>query len=96
MLLNLLQIILVGALFLPVKMLTYKITDEWGLPKWLDYKPFNCYLCLTFWTLLAVYLTIGLIFNLKITLFVGVIIAVLNAIAMYIDQKNKTIKIDDL
>lgn len=95
MLLNLLQIILVGALFLPVKMLTYKITDEWGLPKWLDYKPFNCYLCLTFWTLLAVYLTIGLIFNLKITLFVGIIIAVLNAIAMYIDQKNKTIKIDE-
>lgn len=93
MLLNLLQIILVGALFLPVKMLTYKITDEWGLPKWLDYKPFNCYLCLTFWSLLAVYLTIGLIFNLKITLFIGVIIAVLNAIAMYIDQKNKTIKI---
>lgn len=95
MVLNLLQIILVGALFLPVKMLTYKITDEWGLPKWLDYKPFNCYLCLTFWTLLAVYLTIGLIFNLKITLFVGVIIAVLNAIAMYINQKNKTIKIDE-
>lgn len=95
MVLNLLQIILVGALFLLVKMLTYKITDEWGLPKWLDYKPFNCYLCLTFWTLLAVYLTIGLIFNLKITLFVGIIIAVLNAIAMYIDQKNKTIKIDE-
>ena len=93
MLLNLLQIILVGALFLPVKMLTYKITDEWGLPKWLDYKPFNCYLCLTFWSLLAVYLTIGLIFNLKITLFIGITIAVLNAIAMYIDQKNKTIKI---
>ena len=95
MLLNLLQIILVGALFLPVKMLTYKITDEWGLPKWLDYKPFNCSLCLTFWSLLAVYLTIGLIFNLKITLFIGIIIAVLNAIAMYIDQKNKTIKIDE-
>lgn len=95
MLLNLLQIILVGALFLPVKMLTYKITDEWRLPKWLDYKPFNCYLCLTFWSLLAVYLTIGLIFNLKITLFIGVTIAVLNAIAMYIDQKNKTIKIDE-
>lgn len=90
------QVILILAIFILVKWLTYKITDVWGLPVWLDYKPFNCYLCLTFWTLLATYLTVGLIFNLPITLYGGIAMAVLNAIAMWVNQKNKTIKIEDI
>lgn len=88
-----LQVILVLALFLPVKWLTYNITEKWGLPEWLDYKPFSCYLCLTFWSLMAVYLTVGLVFKAYVTLGAGVLLTVLNAVAMYIDQRNKTIKI---
>lgn len=88
-----LQVILVLALFIPVKWLTYNITEKWGLPEWLDYKPFSCYLCLTFWSLMAVYLTVGLVFKAYVTLGAGVLLTVLNAVAMYIDQKNKTIKI---
>lgn len=88
-----LQVILVLALFIPVKWLTYNITEKWGLPEWLDYKPFSCYLCLTFWSLMAVYLTVGLVFKAYVTLGAGVLLTVLNTVAMYIDQKNKTIKI---
>lgn len=88
-----LQVILVLALFIPVKWLTYNITEKWGLPEWLDYKPFSCYLCLTFWSLMAVYLTVGLVFKAYVTLGAGVLLTVLNAVAMYIDQRNKTIKI---
>lgn len=88
-----LQVILVLALFIPVKWLTYNITEKWGLPEWLDYKPFSCYLCLTFWSLMAVYLTVGLVFKTYVTLGTGVLLTVLNAVAMYIDQKNRTIKV---
>lgn len=88
-----LQVLLVLTLFIPVRWLTYQITEVWGLPVWLNYKPFNCNLCLTFWSLLAVYLTIGFAFSLWITMGAGLALTVLNAIAMYIDQKNKTIKI---
>lgn len=88
-----LQVILVLALFLPVKWLTYNITEKWGLPEWLDYKPFSCYLCLTFWSLMAVYLTVGLVFQAYVTLGAGLLLTVLNAVAMYIDQKNRTIKV---
>ena len=73
--------------------------DKWvnqeNYPKWLDYAPLNCNLCCTFWSLMVIYLVIGLVFNWLWTMIGGMILAVLNAIAMKIDQKNKTIKIED-
>lgn len=95
MILNALQILLILIIFFPIRYTTYQVTDVWGLPEWLNYKPWNCYLCLTFWTLLFIYLSVGLIFNLKITLFGGILLTVMNALAMWIDQKHKTIKIED-
>lgn len=71
---------------------TYRATEVWGLPKFLDYKPFNCWTCLTFWTLTAIYGAIWLVFGYSITGIGGIILAVLNAIAMKINEKNKTIK----
>ena len=88
-----LQIILILALFITIRWFAWKVTEVWGLPEWLQYKPWNCKLCLTFWSLLATYLSIGLIFSLPITLYGGIALAIMNALAMYIDQKNKTIKI---
>lgn len=90
-----LQVILVLALFIPVRWLTYQITEVWGLPVWLDYRPWSCNLCLTFWSLMAVYLTVGLVFKAYVTLGTGVLLTVLNAVAMYVDQKNKTITLDE-
>ena len=64
-------------------------------PNWLNYKPFNCKICLTFWTLIVIYVTIGLTLNLNLFLWGGIIFAAANALAMKIDEKNKTISIDE-
>ena len=93
MFIEMLQVILIFVLFIPIRYLAWKVTEEWGLPEWLQYKPWNCKLCFTFWSLLATYLSIGLIFNLYITLIGGIAFAIMNALAMWIDQRNKTVKI---
>ena len=93
MFIQILQVILILAMFILIRWFAWKVTEVWGLPEWLQYKPWNCKLCLTFWSLLVTYLSIGLIFNLYITLIGGIALAIMNALAMWIDQKNKTIKI---
>lgn len=93
MFIQILQIILILAMFILIRWFAWKVTEVWGLPEWLQYKPWNCKICLTFWSLLSTYLSIGLIFNLYITLIGGIALAIMNALAMWIDQKNKTIKI---
>ena len=93
MFIQILQVILIFAMFILIRWFAWKVTEVWGLPEWLQYKPWNCKICLTFWSLLATYLSIGLIFNLYITLIGGISLAIMNALAMWIDQKNKTVKI---
>lgn len=89
----LLQFILIVAIFLPVRYFAWWLTEVRGLPRWLDYKPFICKLCLTFWLLIGAYTAIWLSFSCLYTAIGGYILAAMNALAMYIDQKNKTIKI---
>ena len=91
MFIQILQVILILAMFILIRWFAWKVTEVWGLPEWLQYKPWNCKLCLTFWSLIVSYLTVGLIFHLPITLYGGIELAILNALAMWIDQKNKTI-----
>ena len=93
MFIQILQVILILAMFILIRWFAWKVTEVWGLPEWLQYKPWNCKLCLTFCSLLATYFSIGLIFNLYITLIGGIALAIMNALAMWIDQKNKTVKI---
>ena len=95
MIIKILQIILIFTIFILDRFMVDKWVNQKNYPKWLDYKPFNCELCATFWSLLTIYLTVGLVFGLWWTMIGGFILAVLNAIAMHIDQKNKTIKIED-
>lgn len=93
MIILILQLVLVLALFFPIKWLCWKITEEWGLPEWLQYKPWVCKKCLTFWTLMSLYISIGLVFQAYLTMGVGLMLTVLDTIAVIVDQKNKTIKI---
>ena len=93
MFIQILQVILILAMFILIRWFAWKVTEVWGLPEWLQYNPWNCKICLTFWSLLATYLSIGLIFNLYITLIGGIALAIMNALAMWIDQRNKTVKI---
>ena len=95
MIIKILQIILIFTIFILDRFVVNKWVNQKNYPKWLDYAPLNCNVCCTFWSLLVIYLVIGLVFNLWWTMIGGMILAVLNAIAMKIDQKNKTIKIED-
>lgn len=90
---TLFEFIIMVMIFLIVSYGGYWLTEVKGLPKWLDYKPFICRLCLTFWCLIGVYIAIWLSFSCLYLGMGGIILAILNAIAMYIDQRNKTIKI---
>lgn len=80
-------------IFLTVSYGAYYITEVKGLPIWLQYKPFECRMCLTFWSLIGIYSAIWASFSCLIIGVVGITLAILNAIAMYIDQRNKTVKI---
>lgn len=82
-------------IFFATSYTTWYVTERQLVPEFLDYKPFQCRTCLTFWSLVAIYVGMGIIFHLWIALIGGIVLAILNAIAMYIDQKNKTIKLDD-
>ena len=95
MIIKILQIILIFTIFILDRFVVDKWVNQKNYPVWLNYSPFNCSVCATFWSLLAIYLTVGLVFEWWWTMIGGMILAVLNAIAMKIDQKNKTIKIED-
>lgn len=90
-----LQFLIVFVLFFIVVPVVYYLTEVKGMPKWLDYKPFNCRLCCTFWTLLFGYIMIGIIFSFYITLIAGVLLAFLNSYAMWLYQKEHTVFIDE-
>lgn len=89
----LIQFILVGIIFFSTGYFSWWFTEKGKVPEFLQYKPFQCRLCLTFWLLVAIYLVLGISFKLWIVLISGIILAILNAIAMYINQRNKTIKL---
>lgn len=72
----------------------YYVTEVKGLPTWLQYKPWICRLCLTFWTLIFTYTAIWLSFSCLYLGISGILLASMNALAMYIDQKQKTVHLD--
>lgn len=81
-------------IFFAVSYAAYWITEVKGLPQWLQYKPWECRLCLTFWSLIFIYTAIWLSFQCLYIGIGGIILASMNALAMWIDQKNKTVRID--
>lgn len=93
MIIKILQIILIFTIFILDRFVVDKWVNQENYPKWLDYQPFNCEVCATFWSLLVIYLTVGLVFNLWWTMIGGMILTALNAIAMWVNQNNKTIKV---
>ena len=91
----LIQFILIMAIFFPVNYAAYWITEVRGLPDWLQYKPWICRLCLTFWSLIFIYISLGLSLSCLYLGIGGVILASMNALAMWIDQKQKTVTLED-
>ena len=88
------QILAIAVIYLFVMWWAHMQTERWGLPSFLQFRPFICKTCLSFWTLIAAYTTAWLI-GMPYTAIGGYILAILNAIAMKVDQRNKTVKIDE-
>ena len=80
-------------IFFIVNYAAYYVTEVKGLPTWLQYRPWICRLCLTFWTLIFTYTAIWLSFACLYLGIGGILLATMNALAMYIHQRNNTIKI---
>lgn len=89
------QLLAMLFVFLATRLFAYQLTNIWGLPKWLQYRPFNCEICFTFWMLVAIFTTV-LIIGYTWMGVSGLIMAVLNAIAMKVDQKRKTVSRDEI
>ncbi len=87
------EFILIFVIFFLVNYGVYWLTEKKGLPEWLEYRPFNCRLCATFWSLIAIYTAIWLSFSCLVIGIGGIVLAIMNAIAMWLHQKNNTIKI---
>ena len=93
---SVIEVLMALIIWLLVIFVAYYLTEVKPLPKWLQFPPFQCHVCLTFWSNLAVFLTIGLAMSLWHFLVAGLILTVLAAISMKIDQKKKTVKAEDI
>ena len=94
----LLQFIIVVVLFFSVGYLSWWFTEDKDIghiPEFLNFRPFICRKCLTFWLLVGIYVALGISFELWVVLVAGAVLAILNAIAMTINEKNKTVKIEN-
>lgn len=92
----LIQFILVLVIFLSISYVVWYITEKDKVPAFLDYKPFSCHICLTTWSLAAVYIVLGISFKWWVLLITGIIVTILNAFALIINQKEKTVSIDEI
>lgn len=87
------EFIIAFAMYFAIVYGAYYATEVKRLPQWLQYPPFDCRKCLTFWSCFTTGLVIGLSFSLWVAMITVLVMAILTAISMHIDQKNKTIKI---
>lgn len=91
MLYNIMQTVLVLVIFITIKYGAWKVTEEDRIPMFLHYMPYICYKCLSFWSLMALFVACGLLCHLWITMAVGGILTILDTIAYMIHEKNNTI-----
>lgn len=90
-----LQIFLGVVLYFMAKYIAYYIIEKKQMfPKFLNYKPFNCVKCCTFWISIFVFSTL-LFLKLYATGIIGLMLATLDAIAQTINEKEKTISLKD-
>lgn len=90
------EFILIILIYIPVVYAAYYVTEVKRLPIWLQFPPFHCRKCLTFWSLAAIYTAIGLSFKLMTLFAGGLALTVLTAASMHIWEKKNTVSIDDI
>lgn len=90
------EFIIAFAMYFAIVYGAYYATEVKRLPQWLQFPPFHCRKCLTFWSNFAAGLVVGLSFSLWVTMITVLVMATLTAISMHVDQKRKTISVEDL
>lgn len=88
---GMLLIILTLIIYFGIKYLNHFLITKNKIPSFINYKPFNCEICSTFWYTVGVFIVLGLTFN--YIFLSGIIISILDAIAQKVNEKNKTIKL---
>lgn len=73
-------------LFFVVKWLAFLIVQNVKLPVYIDYKPYNCPTCLSFWLNLGLSVCLTLIIT-KLSV-IYIIITLLDGVALLIDYRN--------
>lgn len=89
-----LQALAVVILFIGIKALLHCLIDNHKLPNWLNYKPFNCMKCASFWSMVFTYVILGLSLKAWWLLGIGLLLTALDTAATIIDEKN-TVSIYD-
>lgn len=84
--LKLLIILSFIALFFSIKWLSFLILENIQLPAFLDYKPYNCSTCLSFWLNLGLSVCLTLLIT-KLSI-IYIIITLLDGIALLIDERR--------
>lgn len=88
-------IILISILFIffGIKGLNHYIIKNNKIPEWLYYPPFNCEKCSNFWYNTGVFGALS--FLISPLYLIGNIMAIMDAIATILDEKKRTIKVDE-
>lgn len=91
---TIIEILLIPTIFLIVTGICYWLIEYNHIPRWLQWKPWNCEKCLSTWSLIGVGISFLLI-DFIITGLGLIVMGILNGIARQIDEKNKTITIEE-
>lgn len=85
-----LEIILTFFIFFGVKYVVFWLTDKKGLPEFLRYKPYSCYRCMGFWSLIFIYINLFIISNYTwwYLIICGTSLTILDVIALSVAEKN--------
>lgn len=70
-------------------------TNKIDIPKFLDFKPINCFKCHSTWLGIFVYITLMFQTRWYVPCTIGIILSILTGIALFVDEKNKFIKIEE-
>ena len=87
------EILLMIVTFLLCNWVGWLFTEVYQMPKFLRFRPWTCTLCLRFWLTIFAGIVIVLTLGYNVTAIGLAILAILNAIAMWLDQKKKTVDI---
>lgn len=88
---DLIVILIAIICFFAIKYGAYRFTENVNFPKFIEYQPYDCYKCCSFWANNTFFISIGLCLDAYLFMAVGLTFTILDSIAMLINE-NKNFK----